>query len=57
VAVIKFRPNGYMEVIDNDGREIVLHTDDMLSLARDILDRIQDIHWLRGKLNDMFGEG
>jgi len=56
VARIKFRPNGCVEVTDNDGRSVVLHTDDVVNLIQDILDCIYEICWLRERLNNMFEE-
>jgi len=57
VAEIKFRSHGYVEVTDNDGRSIVLHTNDILNLIGYVLDCIERIHNLRRKLDDMFEEG
>jgi len=54
MAQIKFRPNGFVEIRDNDGREVILHTKDIVKIVENFLNLVQDMQYIKAKLSGMF---
>jgi len=54
MATIKFRDSHWVEIRDNDGREVILHFDEVVKIVRDILSLIKDMVEIRDRLDGMF---
>ena len=54
MATIKFRDSHWVEIRDNDGREVILHFDEAIKVVKDVLNLIRDMVEIRDRLNSMF---